>query len=690
MTGRLAYYSPGLRRLAAEMRELSGLAPQFRLAGTGGAEAIGGWGHKPTAAKARAVAKQRGLPYIAFEDGFLRSVRPGESEAPASMVIDHSGIYYDARGPSDLETLLETAAFTPEEIAKAGQLIALLRQYRLSKYNHGHATFRNFAPPRGKPLVIVVDQTRGDESIAGSLSGADDFTRMIETAVAENPGAEVVARLHPETVAGTKPGYLLDAARRLNLPVLTEPVSPWCLLELQPKIYTVSSQLGFEALLAGCAVTCFGLPFYAGWGLTIDHKASPRRSAKRSAGELAAAAYLRYARYFDSWRRTPVDALTAADQLAFRRKRFLGNDTPVVGYRIARWKRRAVTAMLDGPQGPPRFVNSLSAAKALARDNGAAIAAWGISAVRLRKDLAAEGIPVIAVEDGFLRSVGLGAAFVEPLSLVFDRTGLYFDPTSPSDIETILRDAAITPDESAEAKSLASRIRAERITKYNIAATAAPAFAVPPGREVVLVPGQVADDWAVTVGRPPAFPPGANVNAILLERARAANPQAFVIFKPHPDVEQLGRAGALDARHEGLADVIARNTALDTILPLANRIETYSSLAGFEALLRGLHVAVHGLPFYAGWGLTEDRVDAPRRGRPRSLDELVAVALIRYPRYWDPVSRLCCPPAVVLDRIAEGRGQAQSQRQRLLAWAGRMVIASRRVRRWFQGNGNVA
>ncbi len=690
MTGRLAYYSPGLRRLAAEMRELSGLVPQFRLAGTGGAEAIGGWGHKPTAHKARAIAKQRGLPYLAFEDGFLRSLRPGESEAPASMVIDRSGIYYDARGPSDLETLLETASFSADEIAKAHELMALIRRHRLSKYNHGRDAFQGFGPVGGKPLVIVVDQTLGDESVAGSLSTAADFIRMIETAVAENPGAQVVARLHPETVAGTKQGYLLDAARRLGLPVLTEPVSPWCLLELQPKIYTVSSQLGFEALLAGCSVTCFGLPFYAGWGLTTDHRTTPRRTAKRTAEELAAAAFLRYARYFDSWRRTPVDALTAADQLAFRRKRFLANDTPVVGYRIARWKRRAVTTMLDGPAGPPRFVNRLASATAIARQNRGAIAAWGIGAVRLRRRLAPQSIPVIAVEDGFLRSVGLGAAFVEPLSLVFDRTGLYFDPTGPSDVETMLREAEISPQEAAEARALAGRIRAERITKYNIAAKQVPAISVPPGREVVLVPGQVADDWAVTVGRPAAFPPGANVNAILLERARAANPQAYVIFKPHPDVEQLGRAGALDAGHESNADVIARNTALDTILPLANRIETYSSLAGFEALLRGLHVAVHGLPFYAGWGLTEDRVDAPRRGRPRSLDELVAVALIRYPRYWDPVSRLCCPPEVVLDRIAEGRGQGQSRRQRLLAWAGRMVIASRRVRRLIRGNGNVA
>lgn len=687
MIGRLAYYSPGLRRLAAEMGVLSGLRPEFRIAGAGAAEAIAGWGHKPTAARARAMARRKRLPYFAFEDGFLRSVRPGPAEPPASMIIDRTGIYYDARQPSDLETLLETAHFSDSERAQAAELIACLARHRLSKYNHGHGHFLSFALPKDKPLVIIADQTRGDESIAGALSDAADFDRMIEAAVAENPGAHIVARLHPETVAGTKPGYLLDAARRLGLPLLAEPVSPWCLLERRPVVYTVSSQLGFEALLAGCTVRCFGLPFYAGWGLTQDEKRTPRRTATRSLQDLAAASYLRYARYFDSWKRTPVDALTAADQLAFRRRTFLANTTPVIGYRIARWKRRAVAAMLDGPAGPPRFTSSLADAKVLARRSNAAIAAWGITALRLRKQVAPEKIAVIAVEDGFLRSVGLGAAFVEPLSLVFDRTGLYFDPTEPSDIETMLREAVITDAEKSEAAALAARIRAERITKYNIAAES-PGMIAPPDRDIILVPGQVADDWAVRTGRPKALLPDTNINAWLLERVRAAHPDAFVIFKPHPDVEQLGRAGGLDAHQERHADVIARKTAMDSLLPLANRIETYSSLAGFEGLLRGVPVAVHGVPFYAGWGLTTDRARIERRGTPRSLDELTAVALLRYPRYWDPLSGLCCPPGVVLDRLAAGRGRAGGARKHLLNLAGRLVIVSRHIGQWIRGSGH--
>ena len=185
----------------------------------------------------------------------------------------------------------------------------------------------------------------------------------------------------------------------------------------------------------------------------------------------------------------------------------------------------------------------------------------------------------------------------------------------------------------------------------------------------------------VLLGRPPEFPPSANVNSVLLERARQRHPQAFVIFKPHPDVEHLGRAGALSDRQMSHADVIARGIPLENLLSLATHVETYSSLAGFEALLRGISVTTHGLPFYAGWGLTDDRAVSPRRGRNRSLDELTAVALIRYPRYWDPVSGLACPPEVALFRIAEARARRRSLWRRLGLAAGRSVILAKRFAR---------
>jgi len=467
--------------------------------------------------------------------------------------------------------------------------------------------------------------------------------------------------------------------------ILARHLSPWPLFELKPRVYTVSSQFGFEALMAGCQVTCFGVPFYAGWGLTEDRAPVPRRNRKRSIDELAAAVYLRYCSYFDAWFRTPTDVMTAIDQLAFLRRAYLANRTPVVCYGLARWKRRAVVAMLDGPAGPPRFTGSLERAIATARDGSAALAAWGSTAMRLRPRAEAEGLPFIAIEDGFLRSAGLGAAFVQPLSLVFDRRGLYFDSTRPSDIEDVLAHGDFSAETLERARALRQTIVARAITKYNIAATAAGIPAIPEGREAVLVLGQVADDAAVTTGRPAEFPSGTNVNAILLERVRLRYPKGFVIYKPHPDVERLHRAGALGSGVDRHADHIARKASLEQLFAIASRVETYSSLAGFEALLRNIPVTTHGLPFYAGWGLTEDHAKLARRNRKRTVDELVAAALFLYPRYWDPQSGLRCPPEVVVGRIDERRGKGNWIGNRIGMLLGQSVILARRAGKHIAG-----
>src|SRR3546814_6151928 len=45
---------------------------------------------------------------------------------------------------------------------------------------------------------------------------------------------------------------------------------------------------------------------------------------------------------------------------------------------------------------------------------------------------------------------------------------------------------------------------------------------------------------------------------------------------------------------------------------------------------------VFGMPFYAGWGLTNDRQDIPRRQRQLSVEELFHAACIRNSIYINP------------------------------------------------------
>ena len=97
-----------------------------------------GWGHKKTAEKARVFAHKHALPYLALEDGFLRSLRLGvEGEQPLSLSFDRTGAYYDAGSASDLEAMLNNTGWcTGTVLEEACAAIARFKFYDLSKYNN--------------------------------------------------------------------------------------------------------------------------------------------------------------------------------------------------------------------------------------------------------------------------------------------------------------------------------------------------------------------------------------------------------------------------------------------------------------------------------------------------------------------------------------------------------------------------
>jgi capsular polysaccharide export protein len=321
------------------------------------------------------------------------------------------------------------------------------------------------------------------------------------------------------------------------------------------------------------------------------------------------------------------------------------------------WKRAAIRAAFARPGGPPPFATTAEHALDLARRDGpggGAIAAW---ATRLPPGFAARcaaaGVPLLHVEDGFLRSVGLGVNFVTAGSLCVDPHAPHYDPGAPSLLERILATAEFPPDLLERARAFRERIVALGVTKYNLGGRPPPAFAAAlaasGGRRRILVPGQVEDDASVRLGGA-----GTLRNLDLLAAVRAANPAAWIIYRPHPDVQTGYRRGYV-TRREALrhADAFLAEGDITSLFAQVEEVHTLTSLAGFEALLRGLRVTTHGQPFYAGWGLTTDLKPPPRRARKLSLDALVAGALLLYPRYTDPVTGLPCPPETLLDRLGQ-------------------------------------
>ncbi|MBK1636032.1 beta-3-deoxy-D-manno-oct-2-ulosonic acid transferase [Rhodovulum adriaticum] len=613
---------------------------------------VGIWGASPTAGRGLRIAAARGTGVLRVEDAFLRSVLPGRArgaQPTLGLMLDRKGVHFDPTRPSDLEELLATHPLDDTALLnRARDAIIRIRAGHLTKYTG----FDPAAPVPPPGYVLVVDQSAGDAAVTASGATAATFREMLALAQIENPGAPVVIKTHPETARGLRPGHFTaaDAGGRVRL--LSDAVSPWALLDGAIAVYTVSSQMGFEAILAGHRPRVFGQPFYGGWGLSADENPLPRRTRRLTRAQLFAGAMILAPTWYDPYADrlcTLEDALATleAETRAWREDR---NGWVATGMRL--WKRGAMQGFFGGAR-PVRFVADANRAADYAARTGRRAMVWGAAP-------APQG--VVRVEDGFLRSRGLGAALVPPLSLVADDLGLYYDPTRDSRLERLIAAACDLPTtERHRAEYLIARLCEAGLSKYNLGG--APLPDLPPGHRI-LVPGQVEDDASIRLGCPVEC-----TNLALLERTRAENPDAVIVYKPHPDVEAGLRPGAVDpAAARALADTVIEGAGAPALLAAVDEVWTLSSGIGFEALLRGLPVTCLGVPFYAGWGLTRDLAPVPARRSARP--DIVALAhavLIAYPRYRDPQTGRPCPVEVIADRLARADLPAPGPGLRLLA-----------------------
>ena len=634
-----------------------------------GIEGLAGWGVKGTA---MGEAERRGLPYLALEDGFLSTAGMGGRGDPnLSLSADRLGMHYDASRPSEIEQLIQAGPpLSAAEAADAAALIAMMRQASLGKYNAAPDLPADDPVLSGGPLVIVVDQIHGDKSVAAGGCGPETFAAMFDAAIAENPGARVLARVHPVEGRGSRRGHLRPLALARGIEIFDRNVSWMSLARHARRVYVATSLAGLEGLIAGAPVTCFGLPIYAGWGLTEDRRSCPRRTARPGLEALVAAIYLRYLRYLSPLDGQPCSALEVARLLAARRRRDTETEgrTHLLG--VHRWKDFHVEPFVKGRRTELTYTMDADVALERQRRQGGRIVVWASREPEgFEARCAAQGAPLQRMEDGFIRSVGLGANLSPPSSLVLDGRGIYYDPGRASDLEHILQTAEFTPDLLRQAADLRTLIIRLGLSKYNVGgAEVAELFSGAGDRMRVLVPGQVANDASVVRG-------GGRIrdNLELLKAAREARPDAFIVYKTHPDVEAGLRPGAIDPEEtRRYADAVAYKASIAGLLDRIHEVHTLTSLSGFEALMRGLVVVAYGLPFYAGWGLTEDRERCERRRRTLTLDQLVAGALVLYPRYVHRPTLAPCEAADVAKQLsfsllaADPVGLLQRRRTRVL------------------------
>ncbi|MBK1972314.1 capsular polysaccharide biosynthesis protein [Campylobacter sp. TTU_617] len=603
-----------------------------------------GWGRKKSGLRAISLAKKHKGSFLLLEDGFIRSLNLSLYNSPSfSVVEDDIGIYYDSNKASRLENLLNNHTFDSLLLQKAKKAIDLIKKYEITKYNNTLDIPDNFFKKYEK-RILVITQVDQDASLKYGQALRFSTNEIIQDAINENKDARIYIKIHPDVLSGKRKSDFDLNLLPENCELISENYNPIALLKYFSKVYTKTSTMGFEALMVGCKCVCYGLPFYAGWGLTIDKLVCQRRKTKRSLEEVFAASYMLYARYFNPYLNQKSDIFDTIytlnrykniEKINSKRLFFLG---------FTLWKRRFIKPFFKAQTNKIIFVNSIESLFKFNITKDDKFFIWGYKFKKEELMRYFKENPIYFVEDGFIRSISLGSDLTRAFSLVVDSKAFYVDPSKESDLENILQNYKFDENLIQRARNLIEKLKINKISKYNGLKHQKLSLKARENQKIILIPAQVEDDVSMVLG-------GMGFTTQdLIKEVRSKNPKAYIIFKPHPDVLSGNRKGLKDEKIIlEFCDEIIKNVSIDSAINVSDEIHTITSTSGFDALLRGKKVFTYGLPFYAGWGLTQDKYNIARRTRKLSIEELVAATLILYPRYINPLNKHLCEIEVTLD-----------------------------------------
>lgn len=600
-------------------------------------------------------------PKIFVEDGFIRSIGLGASHTlPFSLTLDGATPYFDSTKPSELESMLLNFDFqsNPDLIERAKRTIELIKETGISKYNNSKPiNIDTIYGEKNRYRILVIGQVEDDASIAFGSQKKYTNNDLVTIARMEHPHAEIFYKPHPDVLA-RKRKELSNPKDVSNIcKIITTDIPLAQAFQTIDHVYTITSQAGFEALMRGIKVTTLGAPFYSGWGLTDDRQKTNRRNRTLTLEELFLVSYIIYPSYINPFTKERIEIEDAINTLLSLREfdknkdllngstsntASVENKSTIFAFHFNEWKRNFfrdiypdkeiifVPFGLEKDKIKEKYWSNI-----LKKNPSAAFYIWGTNIPTFASKLPN---PRFFVEDGFIRSLDLGANHVPPFSLTIDSKTPYFDSTKESDMENLIGNYNFTktPELLVRSKKLIQKIIDTGISKYNHNRNIDLSSVYgQKERKRILVIGQVEDDASIKFGSKKRY-----TNNDLVTIARLENPDAEIFYKPHPDVIARKRkelSNPDDVKH--LCTLLLIDIPLAQAFETIDHVYTITSQAGFEALLRGIKVTTLGAPFYSGWGLTDDRQKIERRNRKLKIEELFAIAYIVYPAYFNPFTK---------------------------------------------------
>ena len=562
--------------------------------------------------------------------------------SPLSIYFAYqSDVYYDFTKESNIESILRSNWIPSEEEWKlAASALQMINKYGITKYNEYPHLPENFVKSSNIHNILLVDQPVDDHTVLTGSANEQTFNDMLLYAFDNFPYSTIYVKLHPDTIDGKKEGYLkrlLDKHQLADHPsivLIDQHCNITSFFNFVQEVFVVTSQVGFEALLRGKSVTCFGMPFYAGWGLTNDMQVLTYAKPKRTLIDLFIVLAIQHCLYLNPFTKKKGTILDFLEYISLQQRH--SNKKDILFYNSHFSDCKNIDLLLDLKGKKPVSLNNPRKFKKyydclVIADNKKDYQAVTANKCKHSAFMA----------DGFLFS-SFGSP-KEPLSLIIDYNGPYYDPKAYSDLEYLLSNENFTEHEKKLSEHFLDSLRVTYAQKArleevgNLAAIKRDAGS----KKIIFVPGQAEDDDLTFVGGHMAI----NNDYHFLKTICEQNENSFIVYKPHHNHKtktnsEVSKEGIISlnaiAGQKKNKLVIEDNASISHCIDYCTEVHINNHDCGLEAIIKGKKVITYGNPFYSGYGLTEDKQHSLRPKRNLTVHELALGTYMLYPRYKVP------------------------------------------------------
>ncbi len=561
-----------------------------------------------------------------------------KESSPYSLYHAYEGdVYFDFSKESNIESLLRSN-WTPSETEwnLANLSLQMINKYGITKYNEYPHLPENFVKSSNIHNILLVDQPIDDESVISGSANEQTFNDMLMYAFDNFPYSTIYVKLHPDTIDKKKAGYLKKLLERHQLSdhpsirVIDEHCNITSFFNFTQEIFVVTSQVGFEALLRGKSVTCFGMPFYAGWGLTNDMQVLTDAKPKRTLMDLFVALVIRHTIYLNPFTKTKGTILDLLEYISLQQRH--SNNKSIVFYNSQIAESTSIQNLLQIKD--TKIVN-IKTPKKFKKHYENLILSENLK--EYQTIVAHKCKNSAFIMPGFLfPSV---STHKEPTSLIVDYNGPYFDPKCYSDLEFLIANETFTEYE----KQLSDKFISALKIRYDILSKDEPIGQLlkikkeASNKTIIFVPGQI------RIINPYKTENQNDYN--FLTEIIESNSNKIIIYKPislseNSNSQEVSKDGLtalsiLAEKHKNKL-FVETSASISNCINYSEEVHTITHECGVEALIKGKKLITYGQAFYAGLGLTEDKEAIIRPKKPLSLNELVLATYMLYPRYQIP------------------------------------------------------